>query len=210
MPAESPDDIISIITKIVNPFLKHLRSYRGEVKQIKKDGVLKIHSIDYGTYETDPESWVIALAGNWLGARIYPKKGDIVEFYFLDGTSDTPRWRSLDAVKLKQPVNANTIYENGTTYIKHFYETNKFEIVVTPAFAFTVDLPNTEFVIRFFLGTITFSPTDIQIAYLGNSVKISATGVDITGSSIMLNGKSWDLHIHPTTGLPPAPTAPPS
>jgi hypothetical protein len=129
-----PDDWISLITSVVEPMTKHLRRYVGEVKSIDDDGICDIHSIDYGTYDNDRDSWVQALPAIWMKSLIYPNIGDQVEFYFQDGSPDKPRWCFYDMSQFSNSFDLDKtkdiIYTDKDTIIQYNKSSQKLSIEI--------------------------------------------------------------------------------
>ena len=59
-----PNDLISIVERIVQERMKYLYRYSGEVKLVDKKGVATIHSSEFGTSESDPSTWLYCQPGN--------------------------------------------------------------------------------------------------------------------------------------------------
>ncbi len=184
-----PNDIISVVTKIISPYLKYLRRYVGEVKSVSDDGEIQIHSLEYGTYSDDPTTWVVALPANRLKNAINPEVGDTIEFYFRDGTADTPRWTYVDAVDATGSKTDDVIYENGDISIKY-------------------DSSADELVIDFSDSSIKVTSNKITIGVGSSTIELSSSKIDIDSSIINLNGKPWDTHTHTVISIG-APTSPP-
>lgn len=125
-----PDDIISIVTRIVDERLRYFRKYTGTVRAIMPDGSFKIHSDEFGTDIADPTTWIIAFLGSKNQSSIPVKVGQGIEFEFPSGNPDSIRITNLSPYYYKafnEGVSKYVIFENSLTqYFLYDGITNNF------------------------------------------------------------------------------------
>ncbi|ATN94953.1 hypothetical protein [Leptospira phage LE3] len=128
------DDEISFINRIVDEKFRYYQRYSGEVKKVDSDGVIEVHSKEFGTTESEPNSWIVCRPSVNYHSFIPPKIGDKVEFGFKDGSADSGRYYCFDPLFYKENGNVPgmvSIYEDKDgTKILYNRTTKQFSFVV--------------------------------------------------------------------------------
>ena len=109
------DDEISFINRVMDERLRYYQRYSGVIKKVDKDGIAEIHSKEFGTNESEPNSWIVCRPAVNYFSFIPPKIGDEIEFGFKDGTPDSGRYYSFDPLFYKEEGNVPgmiSIYED--------------------------------------------------------------------------------------------------
>lgn len=99
-----PNDLESIVARIVDKKLESFRNYDAKVMRIDDNGIVRLHVPDLSTQEEDPDTWKIGHPGNRMWSSIPPEVGTWLDVYPNSGALDVFRFTAFSHVNMLDAV----------------------------------------------------------------------------------------------------------